>query len=905
MLAKKKRAFSFLEKYLLVPLIFLVCSLIVFRNLLFAPGTIGHHWDWSIPPTASYLTELAEGSFYLWNSQFLGYFIGFGIPVFVPNYILGYAGFFGLSGDLVSKFLLIITVIISGCSMYYLVKDILSLDLKIIKTRNEQKGDKIIELSSIMAGYFYALSPFAFNEFVGGANTQFIAYSFAPLVLLFYRKAHTNSIINWKYIFLTALSFTIISISLQRTILLLAIMFLYGILRGRKGFLALIMVLLVWLPINAYWILPESFLAKTITANVMQQGRLEAMLTNLKIHAPSFPKAFIATGYWTDFFSNTIPSLLYPLWFFVVSTIVIAMFSIVILKLKNRQAFFWIILALLSVIFVTGSQPPLGELVEWLYTYVPVMVLFEGPQQFIFVLTFSYAILWGLAINLCGMQLKKRSFVSISALFLVLTSVWIAPFYSGNLGGHVDLFRLPPDYEHINQIVGKVENQDYRVLYLPMAFSPFYEKTEYQSVNQGGDPIIHLSLQPAVVADSVPNQYAKQFATLLEKMIYGKNPPENISKLLGIINVKYIVLRRDVKPAFGPSVSMWNYTLVYNNLKAMKGIEPAYEGQYASLWENMDYFPKIFAAPSPFLIKGGGIDQAQPLYGSGDFRLKSSLSANLLAQTFVPNTTSIDRVDIMVASIGSPDGDLVVMLQTTKEGMPSGEILVSSTISKDSIHDWNWVSATISLDGLIPGKTYAIVLDKTTSALSYDNSFAWAFRDDLDHYVMGTSYYFSERGWANRSNTTDFAFKIYSEKRTQDEWSYIIVDEKTLTRLALSRNFVSFQKINPTKYVIQVNASEPFFLIFGESYHQSWIAYIDKQQVPNEYHFVANAFANSWYINKTGTCTITLEFWPQKLFHIGSTISIATLILCILYISKDKIKTIHHRYIKKNKIHFY
>lgn len=53
------------------------------------------------------------------------------------------------------------------------------------------------------------------------------------------------------------------------------------------------------------------------------------------------------------------------------------------------------------------------------------------------------------------------------------------------------------------------------------------------------------------------------------------------------------------------------------------------------------------------------------------------------------------------------------------------------------------------------------------------------------------------------------------------------------------------------------------------------------------------------YINKTGTYTITLEFWPQKLFYIGSTISITTLILCILYISKDKIKTIYHRYVKK------
>ena len=48
----------------------------------------------------------------------------------------------------------------------------------------------------------------------------------------------------------------------------------------------------------------------------------------------------------------------------------------------------------------------------------------------------------------------------------------------------------------------------------------------------------------------------------------------------------------------------------------------------------------------------------------------------------------------------------------------------------------------------------------------------------------------------------------------------------------------------------------------------------------------------------TGTYTITLEFWPQNLFYVGSAISIVTLILCILYVSKDKIKIIYRKHIK-------
>jgi hypothetical protein len=113
---------------------------------------------------------------------------------------------------------------------------------------------------------------------------------------------------------------------------------------------------------------------------------------------------------------------------------------------------------------------------------------------------------------------------------------------------------------------------------------------------------------------------------------------------------------------------------------------------------------------------------------------------------------------------------------------------------------------------------------------------------------------------------------------------------------------VTYEKINPTKYVVHINASEPFFLVFSESYHKDWVAYVDGQQVPNEYHFMANGYANSWYINKTGSYIITLEFWPQKLFYIGATISITSLILCILYISKNKMKTIYKKYIKKTKL---
>lgn len=142
---------------------------------------------------------------------------------------------------------------------------------------------------------------------------------------------------------------------------------------------------------------------------------------------------------------------------------------------------------------------------------------------------------------------------------------------------------------------------------------------------------------------------------------------------------------------------------------------------------------------------------------------------------------------------------------------------------------------------------------------------------------------------------------------------------------------VSFQKINPTKYNVHIeNATEPFFLIFSESFHPEWKAYPEdkdmdfndiiahypkvkvkearhqmsftpkdifyllKEPLSEDNHFTANGFANSWYIDpkefdkdKDGNFNLTLYFKPQSYFYLGLIISLTTFILCIIYLIYD------------------
>ncbi len=150
---------------------------------------------------------------------------------------------------------------------------------------------------------------------------------------------------------------------------------------------------------------------------------------------------------------------------------------------------------------------------------------------------------------------------------------------------------------------------------------------------------------------------------------------------------------------------------------------------------------------------------------------------------------------------------------------------------------------------------------------------------------------------------------------------------------------ITFTKINPTKYRVRVEgAKEPYTLIFSESFHRGWRAYINKTEnlrgttqnqeeivasyfdgeikegvhrniflekatfetwgkdpLPQERHLLVNGYANSWYITPEDSggrenYEVIIEFQPQRLFYLGLFISIFVFIGCIIYLIYDKFR---------------
>lgn len=104
---------------------------------------------------------------------------------------------------------------------------------------------------------------------------------------------------------------------------------------------------------------------------------------------------------------------------------------------------------------------------------------------------------------------------------------------------------------------------------------------------------------------------------------------------------------------------------------------------------------------------------------------------------------------------------------------------------------------------------------------------------------------------------------------------------------------VSYKKINPTKYVIEMeNVTRPYVLSLAESYDPLWIAYTSNNQSSNNKEgnttnqFKTNSIplfsiVNGFQINKTGSYTLNIEYEPQYWFLTGAKISAAAVIILL------------------------
>ena len=86
---------------------------------------------------------------------------------------------------------------------------------------------------------------------------------------------------------------------------------------------------------------------------------------------------------------------------------------------------------------------------------------------------------------------------------------------------------------------------------------------------------------------------------------------------------------------------------------------------------------------------------------------------------------------------------------------------------------------------------------------------------------------------------------------------------------------------SPTRYLLRVNSTEPFLLVFNESYDPLWKIKIDGGTSASP--IPAYFFLNGFPIDEPGQHTIELEYTPQTWFNIGVIVTVVTFLVFLGY----------------------
>ncbi len=149
---------------------------------------------------------------------------------------------------------------------------------------------------------------------------------------------------------------------------------------------------------------------------------------------------------------------------------------------------------------------------------------------------------------------------------------------------------------------------------------------------------------------------------------------------------------------------------------------------------------------------------------------------------------------------------------------------------------------------------------------------------ELSEAYWGSHFYISDdtpvvvaRQTRSNSSNKSVQNNIFNPEQT----SYDIRNSQFVIRN------LDFEYLSPVKYKITVEKppSEPFLLVFSESFHTGWRL----TGATNE-HKRVHEYANGWIIDSEGRqeLELTLEFMPQRLYWLGAGISSLTF-LWVLY----------------------
>ena len=804
------------------------------------------------------------------------------------------------------------------------------------------------------------------------------SYSMAPLIFLCFLKLLDTR--KYKYLLISGVISLIASPSGDNPlyfgiiILMIIAYFIYdliiSIIKREEvihKIIFFIFIIVIIIIINSFWILPNIATISTQLLEVQEQphSRIEHIK---KFESPaSFIDSYRFLGHWAfkggykgwkyyPYHEIYYTSIFIFIGFLILIFVILSLFNL------TRKILFFAIMAIISLLLIQGPNPPLG----WIYTYlwknIPIFTVYDRPiDKFGTFYVFSLSVMLGAGTQYIFSIISRKEKITNITFFIFLLifgsiNVYAFPFWTGEIfpyypdesplsGGRMVL----PDY--YTSISKKLElDGDFKILGLPGGgggATGYWVPYKWRYV--GKDPLYsyYFTYYKPIIKPDINYSY-----DIVTTNIYSIERRWEFEKLLNILkytNIKYIFLRKDVDTNF--------YSWIVNPEKEEKFLnnisDIKYVGRYGEiLIYSINNQPHFYTTSKVTLINMSinlyeifvlnVFRDISLFFTTSDLNLEKSIFSRDIGYMILniyKNSYDIPELSNFNWKYSQSDSIFAVYYPNVKSVIRTDGAEQENTISFPSLEACPYEFPPYSPTGWNAFNSTLIYI-KTG-----DEHIRIASILENGEPVKGIIGIWWESGWMGMgTKPVEFPVIIPPNQKAIIQINHKVANLSiaTLEIENISRYFkrenkplplIKFKKVNPTKYYVRVeNATQPFFLVFSESYHSQWkvyaidkyikmgetiaeypnvnvkearhdwykftpqdILYLFKNPAINEtYHFKANGYANAWYVNPReidmdgdGKFTFVIYFLPQSYFYLGLFISFTSLMFCIGYLFYD------------------
>lgn len=615
----------------------------------------------------------------------------------------------------------------------------------------------------------------------------------------------------------------------------------------------------------AYWVLPF-FLGGGREASASRLSLKPWTSFNQLIHAITLKNSdYAIIGEMRSFVVQPVNPI-----FFI---ILIIAFSAILLRKKEKNVIFFSLLALIGIFLVKGENPPFGFIYTWLFENFPGFNLFRDASKLFPLIALSYSVLFGVAISdlgkIIGRKIKRQSKSKMAVICfftLVFSSqvimAWPALAYQMKTYTGRDYYpSLPAPPEEYLKIKTFITEQPsgFRTLWLPEISRFSFYSREYPTIPT--------------------ERFSQTDITAISNLATPAGNSDYFSRLLAAWNIKYVILspENELDPMY-ERFPQENYVEFLNK---QEGLRRVHIGEGIYVYENTLYSRSRF-----FILK------AEEKYFPSEDTIEEFDFENGLNEWSI-NFANKQKMFLSNVSY-SGEHSLGIELNTSDLDW---KVVSSPLIPAECGSQYRW---QLYVKGENAHQVHVKIDEYNSSrnrikthyiGFTNDGTFDWK-KITFDFFpVSPNASYMQLQVWHGHETNKSLPNKVWLDDIAVSLIYSINEADNTLKDMLSPKKspaeIVEYKGANPTKYTVEVNATEPFILVFAEAYDPLWAAYVNGERIES---IPLYSVTNGFWINKTGQLQITIEYEPQKWFYYGLITSATTFLACLTYLTYNSTK---------------